>query len=78
MTFQIENPNWKSATQKKAETHAPTVAAWLAANAGNRFIGLAELRAGLPAIAADLSRVVVNQICHNLGLTVVGADDQGV
>ena len=77
MAFQIENPNWKSAIQQKAETHAPAVAAWLAANSANRYVGLAELRAGLPAIAADLTRTVVNQICQNLGLAVVGADDQG-
>lgn len=78
MAFEIENPHWKSAVQQKAETHTPAVAAWLAANAGNRFINLAELRAGLPAIAADLTRPVVNQICANLKIVVTGADDQGV
>jgi len=76
MPFQIQNPNWKSPIQQKAETHAPAVAAWLAANPGNRFVGLGELRAGLPAISADLTRPVVNHICTILGLEVLGADDQ--
>lgn len=75
MALKIINPNWKSAVEKKAEQHAPAVGAWLQANAANRYIGLAELRAGLPAIAADLSRAVVNQICVELGLAVEGADD---
>lgn len=77
MGFQLLNPNWKSSVQQKAEQHAPAVAAWLAANSANRYIGLAELRAGLPAIAGDLTRSVVNQICSILGLEVTGADDQG-
>lgn len=75
MPFQIKNPNWKSAVEQKAETHAPAVSAWLAANPGNRYIGLAELRTGLPAIAGDLTRPVVNQICAILGLEILGADD---
>lgn len=74
-TFKITNPNWKSIVQKKAEQHAPAVAAWLANNAANHFIGLAELRAGLPAIAGDLTRPVINQICVILGLQVEGQDD---
>jgi hypothetical protein len=75
MAFQLLNPNWKSAIQQKAETHAPAVSAWLAANPGNRYVGLNELRAGLPAIAADLTRPVVNHICSILGLEVLEADD---
>lgn len=75
--FKIINPNWKSAAQQKAETHAPAVAAWLAANANNQTVGIAELRAGLPAIAGDLSRAVINQICSILGLEVSGAEDKG-
>lgn len=75
MALKIVNPNWKSADQQKAETHAPAVSAWLAANASNRLVGIPELRAGLPAIAADLTRSVVNQICAILGLEVQGADD---
>ena len=75
MVFKIVNPNWKSATQTKAESLAPQVSAWLQANPANQFVGLAELRAGLPAIAADLTRPVVNQICAILDLQIQGADD---
>lgn len=77
MALRLTNPHWKSAVQSKAETHAPAVSAWLLANAANRYIGMVELRAGLPAIAADLTREVVNQICFILKLEVSGADDQG-
>lgn len=76
MAFQITNPNWKSPAQQKAEQHAPAVAAWLAANPGNHYVGLPALKAALPAIAADLNRTVVNHICSILGLEVSGADDQ--
>lgn len=75
MAFKIKNPYWKSQIEKKAETHAPAVSAWLSANAENRLVGLAELRAGLPGIAGDLTRPVVNQICITLGLQVEGQED---
>lgn len=74
--YKIINPNWKSQVQKKAEKHAPSVDAFLAANQENKAVTLAELREGLPAIAGDLSRTVVNQIVVILGLEVEGADDQ--
>lgn len=77
MGYRIKNPAWKSQVQQKAEACAPAVAAFLAANPGIETVTLAELRAGLPGIAADLSRRVVNQIVDILGLTVEGADDQG-
>lgn len=76
MGFKIVNPAWKSAVQQKAELHAPAVAAWLAANPNIRYVGLVELKTALPAIAADLTRAVVNQICVLRGLEVTGADDQ--
>lgn len=75
MALRLINPNWKTPTEQKAEQHAPTVAAWLAANASNHFVSLAELRAGLPAISADLTRPVVNHICFLLNITVENADD---
>jgi len=75
MALKITNPNWKSPVEQKAATHAPAVSAWLAANAANRYIGIAELRAGLPAIAADLTRPVINNICSILALEIQGADD---
>lgn len=66
--FVIVNPNWKSASQTKAATHAPAVAAFLAANPTMRMVSLAELKAGLPAIADDLNRAVVNQIAKLLAI----------
>lgn len=76
MAFKIVNPHWKSAVQKKAETHAPAVAGWLAANPADKLVGLLELRTALPAIANELSREVVNHICAILGLEIQGADDK--
>lgn len=78
MTYAIVNPAWKSAVQKKAERHAPAVKAWLEQNPENRLVSVTELRAGLPAIAGDLSRAVVNQIAVIIGAQVEGADDQAV
>lgn len=69
------NPHFKTPVQLRAEQHAPAVVAWLQAQSGNRVITMAELRAGLPAIAADLSRQVVNQICANIGVTVENPED---
>lgn len=70
MTFRLINPAFKTVAQQKAEQHAPAVLAWLQANAGNHFVTLAELRAGLPAIAADLTRPVVNEICRINGIEI--------
>lgn len=76
MAFQITNPHWKSPAQVKAEQHAPAVSAWLQANSANHYVGLPALKAGLPAIAGDLTRQVVNHICTLLSLEVSGTDDQ--
>ena len=73
--LKIINPAWKSAIQLKAEQHAPTVLSWLQAQSTNRFISLSELRAGNPAIAADLTRAVVNQIAEIIGAEMDGEDD---
>jgi hypothetical protein len=75
MAVRLVNPFWKSAAQQKAEQHAPAVQAWLQANAGNRLVTLAELKAGLPAAAPDLSRAVFNQICAQLGVVIDNPDD---
>lgn len=74
MPFKIINPAWKSATQIKAEQHAPAVLAWLQANPNSKAVTILELRAALPAIAADLTRQVVNQIAQIIGAEVEGAD----
>lgn len=73
--MKFQNPFFKSAAQKRVEQHQAAVVAWLTAEADNRVITLAELRAGLPAIAADLSREVVNQICANIGAEIEDPSD---
>lgn len=75
MGFSLVNPAWKSNVQKKAEQHAPAVLAWLQANDSNRVVTIAELKAGIPAAAADLNRAVVNQIAVIIGAQVEGAED---
>lgn len=75
MGFRIVNPTWKSSVQKKAEQHAPAVLAWLQDNQDKRTVSVTDLRAGLPDIAADLSRAVVNQIAGIIGAGVEGADE---
>lgn len=75
MAFLIVNPAWKSAAQIKAETHAPAVLAWLNNNSANRAVTLAELKAGLPAISADLTRQVVNIIANIIGAKTENIDE---
>lgn len=76
--IRIKNPHWKSSVQLKAEQHAPAVSAWLQANPTNKVVTMAELRAGLPAIAADLSRAVINAICQQIGAEIENPEDQDV
>lgn len=77
MAFRLMNPAWKSAAQLKAEQHAAAVQAWLNSNSASRYVTLADLRAGLPAIAPDLTRQVVNIIAGMVGAGVDGIDDAG-
>lgn len=73
--MKLQNPFFKSAAQQKVEQHQAAVVAWLTTQAATKVITMAELRAGLPAIAADLSRVVVNQICQNIGAEILDPED---
>lgn len=75
MALRIVNPYYKSPVEIKADQHGPAVVAWLQANAGNKIVTMTELRTGLPAIAADLTRTVVNQICADNGLQIENSDD---
>lgn len=59
----------------KVAQHAPAVEAWLRAQVNNKVVTLAELRAGLPSIGADLSRPVVNQILQDLGIEIENPED---
>lgn len=72
------NPNYVTAVETKAQQHRAAVDAWLKlpAQAAQQVITLAELRAGLPAIAADLTRLVFNEIASSLRLEVLDASDQ--
>lgn len=74
MPFKLINPHWKDPVAQKAEQHAAAVQDWLRANAGNRAVTLAELRTGLPAIAADLTRPVVAEIARRIGAQVEGTE----
>lgn len=73
--MKFQNPFFQTTTQKRVAQHQPAVVAWLTAQNNNRTITLAELRAGLPAIAGELSREVVNQICANIGAEVMDPED---
>lgn len=65
-----------SADEAKRAAMAPAVKAWLQTQTGNKLVSLAELRAGLPALAADLTRPMVNQILADLGIVIDNPDDQ--
>lgn len=73
--IRFQNPYFKTPTQLKVAQHAPAVVAWLQSQSSNRVITLAELRAGLPDIAGDLSRAVVNQICQDIGAEIENQED---
>lgn len=73
--MKIINPNWKSAIEKKANTVAPLISNFLAANPANRYVTVAELKAGLPDIANDLTVAVVTQACLILDLKLEEAEN---
>jgi hypothetical protein len=75
MPIKFINPYFKSAVQLKAEQHAPAVQAWMQAQPTNKAITMNELRTGLPAIAADLTRPVVNHIMATLGAECENPED---
>lgn len=68
MPLKIVNPYAANPTASKADQHKAVVQAWLQANPAKAAVTLAELREGLPTIASDLSREVVNEIAQRLGL----------
>lgn len=76
MAFKLVNPYWLDPVAAKAAQHKAAVQTYLQANvsgAANRAYTLAELRAALPAIAADLSRGVVLEIARLLSAQVEDA-----
>lgn len=74
--MRFQNPFFKTPVEVKVQAHKPAVVAWLQAQATNRVITMAELRAGLPDIAADLTRAVVNQICADIGAEIDNPQDE--
>ena len=75
MPMKFLNPWCVPPVKADANLHGPAVRAWLQGQPGNRIITLTELRAGMPAIAAALTRPVVNQICADLGAAVEDPSD---
>ena len=73
--IKLINPWHLMSSEAAATLHAPAVRTWLQGQPGNRIITLAELRAGLPALAAALTRPVVNQICADLDIGIENPDD---
>ena len=73
--LRIVNPFYVSPVQEKINQHRAAVQAWIQGQPQNRIITMAALRAGLPAIAADLSRAVVNAICVGIGATIENPED---
>lgn len=75
MALKIINPFWRSPAEKAAELAGPDVVAWLKANASDRVVTIAELKAGLPVHAAALNRAVVNIICTENGIRMENPED---
>lgn len=77
--LQIKNPYFKSTAEKKAEQHAAALDAWLKTVPNKETVSIADLKAQFPAIAADLSREMVNEACQRLGLVIMNPEsDEGM
>ena len=77
--LKFANPYYKTNAQANAEakaaTDAPIIDAWLKTQVNNRVISLNDIKAALPAIAADLDRLTFNIIARQLGLVYEDASD---
>lgn len=71
----IKNPYFKLPAEKKAEQHAAAIDAWLQSQPNRETVTIADIKAGVPAAAADLSREVVNETAKVLGLVIVNPED---
>lgn len=74
--LKLQNPYSVSAIDAKVKAAAPLVDAWLRANPQEKVVTLAELKAALPDIEADLKREVVNEICAQLGIVIVNPEEK--
>lgn len=79
MPIRLVNPYFKPAAQAareaKAAAHAPVIDAWLRTQTTNRIITLPELKAALPAIAADLDRLTMNMVAASLNIVIDNPED---
>lgn len=73
--LRIKNPFFVTPDQATATRHKPAVLAWMQGQTTNKIITMAELRAALPAIAGELTRTVVNQICADIGADIENPED---
>lgn len=78
--LKFQNPYFKRAGQKVKEDNAvknaPLIDAWMQTQTNQKVITLAEIKAALPAIAAELDRETVNMVGNNLGLVILNPEDQ--
>ncbi len=78
--LKFANPRFKPVAQKTKEDNAakdaPLVDAWLLTQTDQKVITLADIKAGLPAIAADLDRETINMIAQQLGMKCLNQEDQ--
>lgn len=75
MPLKIRNPFYLSPDMATAQAHGAAVRQFMEGRTGDKLVTLAELRAGLPAIAAQLTRPVVNQICADNGWQIDNPED---
>lgn len=77
--LKFQNPYYQAPTEKSLDDnvnkHAPAIDAWLKAQSGQKVVTLADIKAALPAVAADLDRVTVNVIMDRLGVPILNPDD---
>lgn len=75
MALRIKNPYFKLPVEKKAEQQAAALDAWLKTQTSKAYVSIADLKAAFPAVAPDMTREVINQVCANLGLTIENPED---
>lgn len=76
--LKFKNPYFTPAptsSEYKAKACFAPVTAWLQTQTANKIITVAELKAALPAIAADIDRQVFNLIMQGLALEVINPED---
>lgn len=71
----VRNPYYVDPIDAAADALVPPITAYLQSKPGKEFIGLAKLRANIPAVAAA-SRDVINHALSRMGIRIdEGGDD---